>query len=315
MFGARLAACRLCGKGDGGMKDEVHIAFACNDNYLFGAEVLVSSVMHHTRRDVFFHLLTFDLSDAGVRHIERVVSLYANARLQIVKRMGLELNAKHGISHLSNETYCRLMTPALLPNVEKLLYLDIDLLIRGDVAEIYDTDLSGYLVAGVEEEQMRVNGYPAVIGMRRAENYFNAGVLLMNLKAFRDSGCGDAMMRRINGNTFRFADQDILNLTCEGRVLVLPRRFNFNLYYYRVYKRERANAIIIHFTGPDKPWGSEGRRRWCNRLWGMAAVRLRIALFIGSGNRIVAGGLSGAWFVCASIVDAVSRMKWRSHHK
>ena len=163
------------------MKDEVHIAFACNDNYLFGAEVLVSSVMHHTRRDVFFHLLTFDLSDAGVRHIERVVSLYANARLQIVKRMGLELNAKHGISHLSNETYCRLMTPALLPNVEKLLYLDIDLLIRGDVAEIYDTDLSGYLVAGVEEEQMRVNGYPAVIGMRRAENYFNAGVLLMNL--------------------------------------------------------------------------------------------------------------------------------------
>lgn len=297
------------------MNDEIHIAFACNDNYLFGAEVMISSVMHHTRRNVFFHLLTFSLSDVGVQHIERVVSLYANARLQVVHGMDLEVNANHSISYLSNETYCRLMTPAMLPNVEKLLYLDIDLLIRGDVAELYDTDLSGYLVAGVEEEQMRGNGYPSAIGMKRAENYVNAGVLLMNLKALRDSGCGDEMLRRITGNTFRFADQDILNLTCEGRVLALPRRFNFNLYYYRVYKRERANSVIIHFTGPDKPWGANGKRRWCNRLWRMSAVRLRIALFIGSGNRIVTGVLSKAWFACASAVDAVVRMKLRSQHK
>ena len=290
------------------MKDEIHIAFACNDNYLFGAEVLLSSVMHHTRRTVFFHLFTFSLSDAGVRHIERVASLYANARLQIVKGMDLEPAANLSISYLSKETYCRLMAPALLPNVEKLLYLDIDLLIRGDVSELYDTDLSGYLVAGVEEEQMRVNGHPTIIGMKRAKNYFNAGVLLMNLKVLRDSGCGEELLRRVPGNTFRFADQDILNLTCEGRVLALPKRFNFNLYYYRVYKRERANAVIIHFTGPDKPWGSNGKRRWCNRLWRMSAVRLRIARFIGTGNRLVTGGLSKVWFVCASVVDAVFGM-------
>jgi len=290
------------------MNDEIHIGIACNDAYACPAGVLLSSIIHHTGRRICFHLFTCGISNENLALLRRIVSLSSTAQLDVVR--GIEVGhagKKHAIEYLSDETWCRLMAPALLPGIDKLLWLDIDLLVRGDVARIYDIDISDHMAAGVEEEQMRTNGYPESIGMDASKGYVNAGVLLLNLRLLRDSGMGGKLIEGIKSANGRFMDQDVLNCVLQGRIALLPRCFNFNLYYYRVYKRERGKALIIHFTGPEKPWHLKGRRRWCNRLWRMSAVRMRFALFTRTNNRLLNGLVARSWFFAASIVDSLSK--------
>ena len=291
------------------MNEKVHIGIACNDVYARPAGVLMSSILHHTQSPVYFHLFTYGISEENQAWLHRVVSLSATAHLEVVKGLAIRADRKgYAVEYISNETWCRLMAHKLLPDVDKLLYLDIDLLILGDVAQLYDRDISGFMAAGVEEEQMRTNGYPESIGMSSAHGYVNACVLLMNLRALRNSGKGDELIAGINAIGGRFMDQDVLNSVLHGQMVLLPRRFNFNLYYYRVYKRERKQALVIHFTGPDKPWLPKGRRRWCNRLWRMSAVRLRIALCMKSNGHFLNELISRLWFAAASVEDSLIRI-------
>ena len=286
------------------MNEIVHIGIACNDVYARPAGVLMSSILHHTRSPVCFHLFTYGISEENLAWLRRVVSLSAAAHLEVVKGLEIRTDRKgHEVEYISNETWCRLMAHRLLPDVDKLLYLDIDLLILGDVSQIYEMDISGFMAAGVEEEQMRTNGYPESIGMSSVHGYVNAGVLLMNLRALRDSGKGDELIAGINTIDGRFMDQDVLNSVLHGQMALLPRRFNFNLYYYRVYKKERKHALVIHFTGPDKPWMPKGRRRWCNRLWRMSVVRMRVAMCMKSSRCLLNELISRLWFAVASVED------------
>jgi lipopolysaccharide biosynthesis glycosyltransferase len=175
---------------------------------------------------------------------------------------------------ISTGTYLRLMLHKLLPQVEKILYLDVDVLVRESLLSIWETDIQGNVLAAVKgavnlQDKWEWNSsrpYWHLLKGQRGQ-YINAGVTLMNLSEIRALGL-EKQWDELAGQKLYYQDQDILNITCQGRIVYLPPRYNRLAYMTKEdYNRFVAEEIftapecekaltrpaIIHYAG-DKPW-------------------------------------------------------------
>jgi lipopolysaccharide biosynthesis glycosyltransferase len=167
-------------------------------------------------------------------------------------------------------TWYRIFLPELLPDVDRILYLDSDLIAVDSIAPLWELDLSGSWIGAVtnvfQDNHMH---RPAELGLAGPEVYFNAGVLLMNLDRMRRDGRTEALLRFgvDNAERLEWRDQDALNVVLGERRLELHPRWNcMNSFFLfprnaRVLgRRARRQALrkpaIRHFEGPDalKPW-------------------------------------------------------------
>ena len=193
-----------------------------------------------------------------------------------------DLKADAG-QHVPVETFYRFLIPEILPNYDKVLYLDGDLICEADVADLYATDIDGYMLAAAHDPdaggQMHMPGSDfltyaiKVLQMDNPYDYFQAGVLLLNTKEFRAHYSMDQWLTFARQG-YRYQDQDILNKYCYGKVKFLDMSWNMlidcNNYrvpvvipkasasVYQEYKNARKNPRIIHYAGFEKPWERRG---------------------------------------------------------
>lgn len=175
---------------------------------------------------------------------------------------------------ISAGTYLRLALPRLLPDVDRILYLDADVLVRDSLLPLWDTPLDGMVLAAVKgavnlSEKWEWNSdrpyWQLLAGMKGG--YINAGVTLLNLAEVRKRGL-EERWNELTKQKLYYQDQDILNITCQGAVAYLPPKYNRLAYLsdegYRQFTAEgifteaecaeaQENPIIIHYAG-DKPW-------------------------------------------------------------
>ncbi len=164
--------------------------------------------------------------------------------------------------HVSRAAYIRLLIPQLLPH-DRALYLDGDVLVRASLKELLATDLGGCPIGGVANS--RSDELPAVSVC--SDSYINSGVLLMDLEALRRDRFLEACeaIYRSNGGALKWMDQDVINIYAEGRKMLLPPRWNWQVRGHQVSNKDwlaltaSGQAAIIHFLGPVKPW-----QAWCN---------------------------------------------------
>lgn len=136
-------------------------------------------------------------------------------------------------------TYARLALPFVLEE-EKVLYLDVDTLVRDDISDFYNMDISNYYAAGVTEPKKSKPGQP----------YFNAGVLLMNLRKIREDKVHIEWLRLAQSSRkFTAHDQDIINEICCTNILKVDPTYNSC-----PFTAEVDNPKIVHGTRPTKPW-------------------------------------------------------------
>jgi lipopolysaccharide biosynthesis glycosyltransferase len=167
-------------------------------------------------------------------------------------------------------TWYRIFLPDLLPDVDRILYLDADLIVVDSLAPLWELDLHGSWVGAVTNVfQDNHLGRPAALGLAGPKVYFNAGVLLMNLAEMRR----DARTRALldygvrNAERLEWRDQDALNVVLGERRLELDPRWNvMNSFFLfpgnvgwrarRRLRQARRGPAIRHFEGPDvnKPW-------------------------------------------------------------
>lgn len=179
---------------------------------------------------------------------------------------------------ISIETYYRLVVPELFGQYDKILYLDSDLIVLEDVAKLYNTDIQDNFLGAVRDIgfQGNVNGgnKEFIKYYKQFEckdlNFFNAGVLIMNTKKIRENFTSRWLLDFAQQNSFKFQDQDLLNILFEGKIFELDYKWNFygdpegsyrmwfNGYapkqYYKKYIDAKNNICIIHFPGNEKPW-------------------------------------------------------------
>jgi len=204
---------------------------------------------------------------------------------------------KHGqVGHISSAALLRTQLPVVLPDVRRVLYLDADLIVQRDLADLFDTDLDGCVMAGVVDigmyamiHRLMANNEPAIfnhmantVGLDPHQTlYVNSGMLLLDLEALRAMSfsrlAADVLDRR--GNEFIWRDQDLINHLLAGKVKQLDPRWNVlaslmldadehshvPASLQPALAAQEQEQWILHYTAWAKPWNSDNV--WRRELW------------------------------------------------
>lgn len=175
--------------------------------------------------------------------------------------------------HVSLATYIRLFLPSILPqNIDKILYIDGDVICTDSIQDLWETSLENYAAAAVPD--MRSNDIRILnrLSLPKDSDYFNAGIMLINLKWWRENDIQNKTLHYIanNRDICQYHDQDALNVLLHGQIAELPIRYNLQEHFFepqenqfisRSHFEELQTALfnpsLIHYTGFRKPWHRE----------------------------------------------------------
>ena len=246
---------------------EVPIFFATDDNYVPFLAVAMTSLLVNASKNHFYkiYILTTSLKREYAEQLQLIVKDCApdNASLDFVSLRD-EMEKSQGAFHLrhyySRETYCRIFIPRFFPQYEKVIYLDCDIVVTGDISELYNTEIGDNLVAAAPEEVMAdfdVYGtyVEKALGISR-NKYFSAGILLINAELYRKENIEGKFIELMNRFVFRVTqDEDYLNVLCKDRVKWLPLEWNKSAYAVEGRaKFDSTKLKIIHYKINWKPW-------------------------------------------------------------
>ena len=213
-----------------------NVCFAADDNYSSYLDIVLISLFENNNFDkINVFILDSGISDENINIIKNTCSKYGgNVSFinveNIEDKFDISLNKMKVKGNFSLATYSRLFLVSLLPNdVDKVLYLDCDALILGSFEPIWNLDLSDYLAGGV----LALNGNDDVkkaIDLAPSDKYINAGMLLVNLKNWREENIEEKLLEeliRLNNKGIHFGmDQGVINSVLKGRIYVLNPEFN-----------------------------------------------------------------------------------------
>ena len=248
-------------------KKKIHICFACDNNYLPYAAVAFYSVLQH--RAAADHFCVWLIADGiGPDKRQWFLSLFPREEIRFVDLPnGFMKNAPVCNKHLSTAAYARLAIGSVLPlQVTKVIYLDCDLLVHASLAPLFAWNLQDKVAAGVEDWGISLCRKENTFYFPGTETYINSGVLLINLKKWRHENVQQELMNYATQPRYpiRYEDQDVLNFALNGRLGVLPGKWN--VMYFRSQRELKAREApaawlhtmehpkVIHFGSPDKPW-------------------------------------------------------------
>lgn len=153
--------------------------------------------------------------------------------------------------------FFRLFIPEMFPEYDKCLYLDSDIVVPGDISELYDTDVQNYLIAACPDYSSSdvpplINWMENAVGVDR-HKYVNSGILVMNLKKLREVKLEEHFMHLLN--TYHFdciaPDQDYLNAMCKGQIFFLDESWDV---MPNPRRKEHPAPKLIHYNLFEKPW-------------------------------------------------------------
>ncbi len=247
-------------------RETVNIFFSCDDKYVPYMAVTIASIKENSapERDYMLRVLHTGISEQKANIIKKELSgrRFGIDFIDISEKVSEISDRLHTRDYYSKTTYYRLFIPELFPELEKALYLDSDIIVTGDISELYDTPLTAELVAAVRDEFVytnpSLNKYAVTrIGHASARQYFNAGVLLMNLSLMRRIRFEEVFLRLLSEVTFTVAqDQDYLNVICRGRVKYISYGWNFMPLEGAEDLGDAVN--LVHFNLDNKPWQRGG---------------------------------------------------------
>lgn len=201
---------------------------------------------------------------------------YENARvkcLSISRFIEKELKLMYTNFHFSKEMFYRILIPEIFTRFDKAIYLDSDICVLGDISELYEKELGNCILGGVNDimHQRSKSYVTGELGLD-ADKYINSGVLLINSKLFREEKIKDKLFDELKvRQNLRYPDQDLINIVCGGRILLLERKWNFVWHYLlkkrdqslnllpeeqEKYEKEAKDINILHFTSSVKPWSN-----------------------------------------------------------
>lgn len=239
----------------------IPIFFTVDDVYIPFLAVALESLIDNSSKNYYYaiKILHTNISDENKQKIEKYQRDNVNIEFvnlnYYIERVKDKLYTR---DYYTQTTYFRLFIPDLYPQYSKALYLDCDITIIGDVAELYHTDIGNNLVAGIPDGAVQTidvfkEYVEKVVGVRDYNNYFNAGILLMNLGELRNYKFQEKFLYLLENEKFKVAqDQDYLNRLCKGRVKIVNKEWNAMPMPELGIPAE--NVKIVHYNLNAKPW-------------------------------------------------------------
>ena len=254
----------------------MNILLAFNSNYYMPALVLLKSLLVNNQwcREIRIYVLYSDLKPGEIRRFSQVAEESGIAKaIFLPVETDTFKDAPLHLKWISRETYYRLLAQEMLPeSVERVLYLDVDMIVMGSLEEFYHQDFEGkllvacnrYGLGGVDPKRLEQLTLP------RDTIYFNAGTLLYDLAGQRQQIDPNILYEYpvLFYQQLKYGDQDVLNAVFYGLTKFADWRvyncFDSNTTRQRQEDRVRRSCKIFHYNGRGKPWTE---RYWGRMAW------------------------------------------------
>ncbi|MBQ8156780.1 DUF4422 domain-containing protein [Candidatus Saccharibacteria bacterium] len=262
----------------------IAIVLSANNHYVPYLSTAIASIVQNSDRQNNYDILVFqtDISQDNQERIVQVFKKQQNIKIRFIDVSSFadafDSLSTHG--HFSIETWYRLVMPDILTEYKKVLYLDSDLVVEHDVSDLYNTDVSRYLVAATRDADTAglYNGYDpdrknymdSILKIRKPYDYFQAGVVLFNLEYFRKKINTNELLSLAASYDWKLLDQDVLNNIAQEKVLFIDMSWNVLVDWRKIraeeiinraprdlnneYLSARQSPKIIHYAGDEKPW-------------------------------------------------------------
>lgn len=238
----------------------IPIFYACDNSFVKYTAVSLSSMIKNASDNYYYriYILHNDISESGKAELLRLENSRFSITFINMNRRLEDIEKKLPIrDYYSKTTYYRIFIPEIFEGYDKVIYIDSDTVVTGDISELYETELGDSYVAACHEQVMiQVDEFGTyaekTVGISRYE-FFNAGVLLINCRKFREKSILKKFISLLNEYDFRVTqDEDYLNVLCKDRVLWLDQRWNTEVFGDIGYPIEEAK--ILHYIMTSKPW-------------------------------------------------------------
>lgn len=264
-------------------KNAVPVVLAANDYYAPVLCTCITSLAEHTNSENKYDLAVFhtNISQKNQEKIGTILKQYKNIRLQFVNISCMVADYKlDAREHITTETFYRFLILDIMKAYEKVIYIDCDLVVCTDIAGLYQIDMGNNLIAAAHDPdfvgQLNIPDATTlaysreILKLEDPYNYFQAGVLVFNIPEMRKKTNVTELLEIADKDLYRYSDQDILNVLCEGRVTYIDMKWNHifdcngdrirnvvvwapaNI--YEEYMEARKSPYIIHYAGFCKPW-------------------------------------------------------------
>lgn len=252
----------------------IPIAFAFDENLILPASVCIASLLMHAAETTFYDIFIIHSKENELdkTSFEKISSVYPNCRIQY-RTVGDVFDNAFEIRDITTPTYYRLLIPELIPEYDKIIYSDVDMIFRTDLSAVYSVDMADSYVAGTYDIDMNIgnNGRKHIdetAGLVHGE-YLQAGFIILNVKLMREERLQAEFIKHAKNN-YMFQDQDIMNIVCSGRKIFIPWHYNMTTYSFLYLERKfdkikekyvnsdvelARNHSNVHFNGA-KPWKS-----------------------------------------------------------
>ncbi|NAW51334.1 glycosyltransferase family 8 protein [Elizabethkingia argentiflava] len=243
------------------------IVLAFTPNYFIPAATCLYSILKHSPEEENFHIICLLTEELPQAMKDKFLHLTRNrVRYSFINLTG-KLQDIYVDERYTIAASYRLLLPELLYEYDKVMYIDCDVVVRNDLAELYHkTDLGENYLAAVFEATLDFQiPYLQSIGCTPGE-YINSGFLIINLDQMRKDHMVPKLLEAAKASHLQFPDQDVLNQLCVGKIIALPPYYNsirtFFLPQYKTaflnrYSEEDLQRVFrhgtIHYTGA-KPW-------------------------------------------------------------
>ncbi len=265
--------------------ETIEVVLICDKNYLLPTATTIQSIIEYSdlNRRYNIYVLAVGMGPSDLEELVSHCNNYSNVVLTIIhiaESFVAELfnsETVYSSDYLvaSTSALVKFKIPSLLKNMDKCIYLDSDLIVKTDLVELFNVDISDYYAAAVRDIPQVLFENNLINVRENNADYFNSGVMLLNLSLMRDECVEVELVKtKLNSSEDTLMDQNIFNTVFCNRVIQLPLKYNvcytnlvrgrdrfkyddINRLYNTQYKCMRDiynDARIIHYSSPMKPW-------------------------------------------------------------
>jgi len=257
---------------------EIPVVFITDNNYALPTGVAITSLILNKKLETEYKIYVIVTNDVTIENKEKLLSCGNKSTVIELIDFNVSIlekyrNPKHSVPPCD---LLKFNIPDLLPQYEKIIYLDGDILVKGDLSEFFAIDISDAYLGGISD--LPALKWHASHKLLYIKNYFNGGILLLNAKRMNKDNFKEFAYTIKEENTdFRFMDQDAFNFAARDNVIFCHVKYNVMLYNFRLlyeddltefnnhydtlynsYNELLDEAVIIHLTYWDKPWKYKG---------------------------------------------------------
>lgn len=235
---------------------KIPIFLSADNNYAPFVATTIASICDNTKSFCDFYILDGGITEENKEKICLLKTLYNNFSIEFIQ-IDLEKEFEGFVvtSCITKSMYSRFLIPYLKPEINKAIYSDIDVIVLGDISEMYNENLSGYAIAAVLEAFGCNPLNKTMFGISDTHRYFSSGNLIIDCNLWRKNNIIQKIreIEKRYRNVLKFADMEILNILFQDSYKELEPKYcyiNQNYFFPDIPK----DIFIRHYNGAIKPW-------------------------------------------------------------